>query len=85
MQQPNNPPAIILGNFGNSKRTIPARPAIRVRNGPTTGHLASQPACSVDVPPSVCKAVCMVEVVGDDTVVVTRMLTKGLTRDGVMV
>ena len=29
--------------------------------------------------------VMMVEVVGDDTVVVTRMLTKGLTRDGVMV
>lgn len=32
-------------------------------------------------PPSVYKVVCMVEVVGDDTVVVT----KGLTRDGVMV
>ena len=29
--------------------------------------------------------VMMVEVVGDDTVVVTRMLTRGLTRDGVMV
>jgi hypothetical protein len=29
--------------------------------------------------------VVMVEVVGDDTVVVTRMLTRGLTRDGVMV
>jgi hypothetical protein len=36
-------------------------------------------------PPSVCKAAYMVEVVGDDTVVVTRMLTRGLTRDGVMV
>ncbi len=29
--------------------------------------------------------VMMVVVVWDDTVVVTRMLTKGLTRDGVMV
>lgn len=29
--------------------------------------------------------VMMVEVVGDDRVVVTRMLTRGLTRDGVMV
>ena len=80
-----SPPATILGNFGNSKRTMPARPAIRVRNGPTTGHLASQPACSGVFPPSVCKVVCMVVVVGDDTVVVTRMLTRGLTRDGVMV
>ncbi len=71
-----SPPATILGNFGNSKRTMPARPAIRVR---TARQQATWPHNLPVVwmfPPSVCKAAYMVVVVWDDTVVVTRDVDK---------